>query len=218
MNRALGFARLVGLFVALASCAKRESTSDLKVSFTASETFVIDANATSCSAVHDYLVAVASCNKSGASCTSAPVLSTGGVSGPYANIGNMKMEWGRSETLVVIYVKFTLRSSSLSGGKYEYTLSDKPLWVMWRRGASWDPPSNPRLPNEGDTSSNGVTNSTLSMCEMQIPSIGVANRNLSASFSGSALVYGYYRDQESRQIPIFATSEGFLTKWLGSPP
>lgn len=218
MSRGLRLAQLIGLFVALASCAKRENISELKVSFTASETFVIDANATSCEAVHDYLVAVEACSRTGSNCTSSPVLSTGGVSGPYANIGNLKLQWGRPETLVVIYIKFTLRSPSLSGGKYEYTLSDKPLWVLWRRGPSWDPPSNPRLPNAGDTTSNGVSDPTLSMCEMQIPGIGVANRNLSTSFSGSALVYGYYRDQESRQIPIFSTSEGFITKWLGSPP
>ncbi len=206
--------QLALIFLFAASCGKKEENSELKVTFTSSANYAIDAKATSCEALHDYQVAKAVCAASN-DCTSPPVLATGGVGGPYVSFGRMNMDWKRSETLTVIYARFTFRSPALSGGKYDYTLSDKALWTMWRQGTSYDPPTNPRLPDSRDAV---LSNPKQSQCDVFIPNVGVTNRTITTTIPGNALIYGYYEDADLKQIPIFATSQAVNVTWLGIPP
>lgn len=205
-------------FFFIASCGGQSNSNgsgELSISFTSKQNYAIDAKGTSCQAFHDYQVAVNSCSTSG-SCASAPVLTTGDVAGPYVSFGKMNLTWRRKEPFRVIYVRFSFRSPAISGGKIDYVLADKALWVTWRQGPNYDPPSNPSLPDARDAIFN-VTPETQSECDILIPGISVTKRETTTTIPGTATIYGYYELTDGTQIPVFATSDSITATWLGIP-
>jgi hypothetical protein len=204
-------------------CGRRES-SDLSVGFTVTQTYAIDATATSCSNLFDFFWQQYQCNTVG--CSTAPTLSEGGVPGPYLRLGNLILNWEKTTPLQVIYIRFTFKGNILTQGTYSYTLSNKELWSTWRR-TNRRIPTNPTLPADyaytsfnpdTPTAPTSITTasptSRLSECTVQVPSLPIKDKKTSGSVSGQVFVYAVEMLPDGSEIPVFANSSVSFT-WLG---